>query len=59
MEREEMFKIEQDCIDYLVSLRWSNGTCSITILPFRDLKVTGFTHRADGTIETITAYRSS
>ena len=25
MEFEEMFKTEQDCIDYLVSLRWSNG----------------------------------
>lgn len=25
MEFEEMFKTEQDCIDYLVLLRWSNG----------------------------------
>lgn len=25
MEFEEMFKTEQDCIDYLVSLRWPNG----------------------------------
>ena len=25
MEFEEMFKSEQDCIDYLVSLRWPNG----------------------------------
>ena len=25
MEFEEMFKTEQDCIDYLVALRWPNG----------------------------------
>ena len=25
MEFEEMFKSEQACIDYLVSLRWPNG----------------------------------
>lgn len=25
MDFEEMFKTEQDCIDYLVSLRWPNG----------------------------------
>ncbi len=25
MEFEEMFKVEQDCIDYLIQMRWPNG----------------------------------